>query len=406
MNQPEARLLELYQRYIDGIATEEERRQLMQFIGQEEMAPAIHRLIDNSYDNDPVSQEMSAERSDQLFRAILQAAEPVRTIAPVHRVHFMRRWWAAAAILLLLATAAYWYVRNNKQEVEIVQVPEVKMPDILPGKDGAVLTLADGTKVVLDSLGNGLVAAENGAKVMLQNGELKYDPIRGQSKAISYNTMTTPKGRQFKLVLPDQTQVWLNAASSIRYPTVFSGNERKVEVTGEVYFEVAHNARLPFRVLIPPTGKTKGGLVEVLGTHFNINAYDDEESIMTTLLEGSVKVSAPGPQSPVILSPGQQSVISSKSNEFPRIQVQTADVQQAIAWKNGVFSFTNASLPTVMRQLARWYDVEVEYQGPIPDGQFDGKIGNTLTLDQVLKGLAKTRINYKIENKNRIIIMP
>src|SRR5262249_7562491 len=159
----------------------------------------------------------------------------------------------------------------------------------------------------------------------------------------------TPKGRQFKLVLPDQTQVWLNAASSIRYPTAFSGNERKVEVTGEVYFEVVHNAAKPFRVTVLPTGQTKGETVEELGTHFNINAYDDEDSIKTTLLEGSVKVSLSGPdldsdqgntpgkksgpQSTMILSPGQQSVISSKSNESSKIVVQTADLAQAVAWK-------------------------------------------------------------------------
>jgi transmembrane sensor len=252
-------------------------------------------------------------------------------------------------------------------------------------------------------MGNGVVANQSGSSVTLNDGKLEYEKsgVGSLEPGVKYNTLTTPRGRQFQLVLPDGSKVWLNAASSITYPTVFAANERKVKIIGEVYFEVFKDQSKTF--VVDVDGKQT---VEVLGTHFNINSYTDEDAIRTTLLEGKVKVSATGSRLPTIdsrlLSPGQQASLQHD-------QLTTSnnvDLDQTMAWKNGTFSFRDADLPAVMRQLARWYNVDVEYRGAIPKDRFDGDIGNTLTLDQVLKGLAKTRIHYQIEQGNKLIILP
>lgn len=320
---------------------------------------------------------------------------PTLKTIPVRRSNFLRhrRWWAAAAIFMFVSVAMYAWLYNEETSREVTETKI--MDDVLPGKNGAILTLEDGSEVILDSLNNGTLAKQGNTEVKLRDHRLIYEKMSASvdNQAVLYNSMRTSNGRQFKLLLPDGTQVWLNAASSIRYPTVFTGKQRRVEITGEVYFEVTRNTEMPFIVQVN-THTT----VEVLGTHFNINAYEDEASINTTLLEGSVKVSTGG--STQLLSPGQQA----KASQGIIALIKNADMQQALAWKNGLFSFTDADLPTVMRQLARWYNVKVEYEGGIPKAEFSGKIDNTLTLSQLLKGLAKTRINYRIENGNKIII--
>ncbi len=197
------------------------------------------------------------------------------------------------------------------------------------------------------------------------------------------------------MTLNDGSKVWLNAGSSITYPVAFVGDERKVTITGEAYFEVAKNAGMPFRVKINESTE-----IEVLGTHFNVNAYADEASINTTLVEGSVRVTAN--KKVQLLSPGQQAQVNANAINL----IKDADVAQVLAWKDGLFSFKDADLPTVMRQLARWYDVEVQYEGAIPEKEFNGKIGKTLTLNQVLRVLTKTHVNYRIENGNKITIIP
>lgn len=242
---------------------------------------------------------------------------------------------------------------------------------------------------------------QNNAEVAMKDGQLVYTKAGGNNQvaktAITYNTMATPRGRQFQMKLPDGTEVWLNAGSSLKYPTAFIGKERRVEITGEAYFEVAKNPNMPFRVAINDHTD-----VEVLGTHFNVNAYNDESSINTTLLEGIVKVHFNSQDQ--LLKPGQQSQVFNTTDKVKL--VSDADVNAAVAWKNGSFSFNNATLTDLMRQLSRWYDIDVEYKGAIPADTFSGEIDRTLTLDQVLKGLTKTRIHYVIENNHKLIILP
>jgi transmembrane sensor len=383
---------ELADKWLKGTITPEEALEYANWYNQDDGQPV----------EVPVSFVQSREAHEaRILRHVENRITPKVTVyRPFFRV-------AAAAAVLLLMAGGLWLYESRKPEVGSRESASA-MPrkDVLPGHNGAVLTLSNGQKIVLDSAGNGQLAKDANVAVIKKDGEIIY---RGKTDEIVYNTISTAKGRQWQLTLPDGTKVWLNAASSIRYPLSFTGSERMVEITGEAYFEVVHNAKMPFRVHInTPSGD--GGIIEDIGTHFNVNAYSDEANIKTTLLEGSVKVSTGhhsslvNPNSSLTLLPGQQAQVNAKTQSVKL--VKDADVMQAVAWKNGVFAFTDANLPAVMRQLARWYNVEVEYAGAIPTGEFNGKIGKNLTLAQVLKGLTSTRVNFRIENSNKIIILP
>lgn len=309
-----------------------------------------------------------------------RAVRSLRTA--MKRPRMVHRWyWAAAAVVLLLSTGAYLWRAENRNVVEAVHLP--------PGRNGAVLTLADGSEITLDSAANGLIAMQKGTSVTLQNGQLSY--ASGTDRQLLLNTVRTPRGREFSVVLPDGTKVWLNAASSITYPTVFSGNERKVGVTGEVYFEVAKDIQRPFRVNIGDRSE-----VEVLGTHFNIDSYRDDGNIKTTLLEGSIRMNAS-----VILKPGQQAITTDKRTR-PVVKTD-ADIPQVMAWKNGLFNFNGADLKTVMQQLERWYDLDVRYEGPLPIRKFKGEVNRDLDLSQVLKLLEAVEVKFRIEGRTLIV---
>jgi transmembrane sensor len=326
-------------------------------------------------------------------RARGEAAEPLIAL-PVRR---MGRWWAAAAMLVLLLAGGYFWSRYQKPS-PVVLPAVAQVHDVKPGTNKAVLTLSGGRQIVLDSSREDTVLTEGAAIVAGSHGRLAYNTGNEPAAEVLYNTLATPRGGEYQLTLPDGTRVWLNAASSIRYPTAFTGPERKVEVTGEIYFEVVKNASKPFKVLV--NGKQE---VEVLGTSFNINAYTDEAAIKTTLLEGSVRVDSRMAGHPMaLLRPGEQTQLGERGTLTLKTVV---DLDAVVAWKNGLFAFTDADLPTVMRQLARWYNVEVSYEGDIPKREFNGKIGKSLTLDQVLKVLTKTRVHYSIDG-NHLTIRP
>ena len=241
---------------------------------------------------------------------------------------------------------------------------------------------------------NGQVAKQGGAQIeKLTNGQLVYTPLINKSDKVVFNTLATPRGGQFKLSLPDGSEVWLNAVSSIRYPTAFIGNERKVEITGEAYFEIAHDAAKPFKVIV------NGTEVKVLGTHFNINAYNDEATVKTTLLEGIVSLSNAA-SAVVTLKPGQQAQIG---NSRDIKVINNVDIDQEVAWKNGYFSFYKADLQTVMRQIGRWYDLEILYEGKIPERQFGGKIDRNSNATEVLKILEESKVHFRIEDGKIVV---
>ncbi|HEX6427073.1 MAG TPA: FecR domain-containing protein [Niastella sp.] len=340
---------------------------------------------------------------------------------PVSRLRVSSRtWWAAAAVVMLLSGTGYYLF--NKQPVSTVATTDAALKnDVAPGSNKAVLTLSNGATIALDDASNGMVAQQGNAKVLKpDDGQLVYSQENNNGdEPLTYNTLATPRSGQYQLVLPDGTKVWLNAESSIHYPVAFIGNERRVQITGEAYFEVAtlrlsSGQKMPFIV-------EKGDVrIEVLGTHFNVNAYNDESAIKTTLLEGKVRV-VKGEWSMVngqstkkdhttILKPGEQALIPAKTEKAKqsgnnRILVHKTDVDDVIAWKNGLFHFENADVRTVMRQLARWYDVEVIYEGAsVKNDPLFVEISRNTRLSDVLKVLEESgSAKFSIQGKKIIV---
>lgn len=392
-----SRFQNLVERYISEESTREEVEELKQLLKDPQYVSVLDDIMDRQLTENTASAEDYREVVERLKNAIGQkiAGEGI----PIFRRLSFSRWAAAAAIIIILGTASFlWFSSRTKSTVaKNDPVPGI---DIAPGQEGAILTLADGSTVVLDSLGNGIIATQNGTRLMLSNGQLAYNANGTSNAAVTYNTVTTPKGRQFRLLLQDGTKVWLNAASSIRYPTIFAGKERKVEVTGEVYFEVAKNEKKPFHVKV--NDETE---IEVLGTHFNINSYADEATVNTTLLEGLVRIT--NKKEKAVLKPGQQAQVAGVSMQPQGIKIlNDVDVDKVMAWKNGVFNFQDATLKEVMHQLERWYDIDVEYEKGIPKFEFFGKMSRDLSLSEVLRGLQVSEVHFRIEAGRKVIVMP
>jgi transmembrane sensor len=304
-------------------------------------------------------------------------------------IPFYKRTLTRAAAILVFASVGLYLVYNHyPNRPQPIVNNKVYKNDIAPGGNKAILTLADGSKLVLNNSKNGALATQAGIQIVKQDSTLSYKGTAGNNSQASYNTITTPYGGQYQLVLADGTKVWLNAASSLRYPTSFTGKDRSVELTGEAYFEVAKNKNQPFNV------KTATQTVQVLGTHFNVNAYSDEKTVKTTLLEGSVKVSSATAN--VMISPGQQSALA-KNGLF--VIDKDLDTDEIVAWKNGVFQFNEADIQTIMRQIARWYNIDVEFKGTIPANTYHGKISRNSNVSQVLKILELSGINFTIEGR-------
>ena len=363
----------LYLRWFRGKATEEEQTELFNRAADADPAGELSDAMFEAWNalfND--AEAAQAEQSSIAARVVQQYPAE----APVKRMN--RRWWkvAAAAALIGIAGSSIFLLLKNQQQKGQQVVVNHRYSDKEPAQEGARLTLADGSVITLDSMSDGLITQQGNTSVTLSDGKLVYDA--GAGTDIRYNTMTTPAGRKFRLTLPDGTGVWLNAASSLRYPTAFAGDERLVEVKGEAYFEVARDAAKPFRV------KTSGQLIEVLGTRFNVHAYEDEVAISTTLLSGRVAVKA-GSQQPVLLQPGYQAVSERNSVQTETVAADTLDV---MAWKEGVFRFRNTPLILIMQQLQRWYDVRVD--GEIPNMHYTGVISRNIPLTKVLQQLQLT----------------
>ena len=325
---------------------------------------------------------------DMALLPLLEKAKAVDRppVAPVRR---MRYWgWAAAIGLLLLAGGIYQLTERRGGNAPANAQQNVAMP----GRQEAVLTLADGSTVLLDSTHNGVVASQSGTNVVLDNGQVTYAPEGTTAASGSYNTIATPRGQQFRIVLPDGTKVWLNAASSLRYPVAFTGDARAVQITGEAYFEVTADASKPFLVNFG-----KKGVVEVLGTAFNINAYPDEPTIKTTLLSGSIRVNRQQ-----VLQPGEEASINDENG----LSVErSTDANDAIAWKNGIFLMRSTDLPALFRQISRWYDIEVELRGKLPDRSFGGTIGRSVNLSDMMEALKIYGVNCKLEN-GKLVVQP
>lgn len=380
----------LVQKFLDDSITEEELQRFRQWVLEERAVDMQEAAIEAVLQKNDYPGKMPADKQ-VVFTYILEEANR-RTATPSGvGIVRMRRWWAAAAAALLLLGTGLYFLTRQKAPVEIAQRPN---NTIHPGREGAILTLADGSQVVLDSLKNGVITQQGNTDVKLRNGQLLYNSRNGSSSpSLAYNTVVTPRARQFQVVLPDGTAVWLNAASSLRYPVTFPEGERNVVITGEAYFEVAADARRPFTV------KTDNGTaIKVLGTSFNVNAYTDESALRATLLQGKILVQAATGNK--VLLPGEQAVVAQS------ITVDAhANTSQAIAWKNGIFNFQQAPLEVVMRQIARWYDVEVAYEKNIPAITFGGEMGRDLELKDVLEFLQESGVHFKLSGR-KLTVMP
>jgi len=312
-------------------------------------------------------------------------------VVPLRRSRFP--WMVAAAAVVITSTV--FYFRYTHTMVPSAQPVVIIKHDVqAPLTSRATVTLASGQKVFLDSVANGTLATESRVKLnKVADGKITYERTAASDQAtVIYNTLSNPRGsRVVDMTLADGSRVWLNAASSLTYPVSFSATgERKVSITGEAYFEVTHDASRPFIV-------SKGDMqVMVLGTHFNVNAYDDEENIKVTLLEGAVKINSHAQS--ILLKPGQQAQV----NDNKITLSNAADMEQVMAWKNGNFVFKKSGIGEIMRQVSRWYDVDVEYQST-PPGTFSGGVSRNTNVSNVMKILALSDVRFKIDGKKVIL---
>ncbi|AYL96763.1 FecR family protein [Mucilaginibacter celer] len=308
-------------------------------------------------------------------------------------------WVKIAAAVLIFGTIGFYFIQRQKMAAGQNETAAARPAKILPGGNKAILTLANGKSIVLDSAGNGALASTGKSQVnKVGDGKLVYDALPEAAhvgvNAVLYNTLTIPPGGQYQVVLPDGTEVWLNSSSSLSYPTEFSGNERRVKLTGEAYFEVAKNKDKPFYVEMNNTQ------IRVLGTHFDVSAYSDDSEITTTLLEGSVQVSKYSKQA--LLKPGQQAVVG---NITDNIAVAKVNTNTAVAWKNGYFVFDDEDIATIMKKVSRWYNADVEYKGDFNGLRFGGTFARSKSITELLKNLEQIgKVHFKITGR-RITVM-
>jgi transmembrane sensor len=404
---------ELLDKYLTGSMTEQEWMIFSDLLKEPEYKNRLNAIIDteleeHAFEGEP-DNSILANIQNNLHNHIQAGKERSGKV-----VFYIKRLAVAAVFVVALLGVAWWWAASKKPaRNEVARVNTIPAETaITPGGNRAILKLSDGTEIILDSAGEGELAQQGQAKIVkLGDGQLTYSSSKNAPGETIYNTIITPRGGQYQLTLADGSKVWLNASSSLRYPAVFSGKERRVELTGEGYFEVAKNAAMPFHV------QANRMDIEVLGTHFNINSYTDEPAMRTTLLEGSVSVKSEVGnrksdkkaqtsdlrfQTSVILKPGQQAVLAPHSSLTTN---HSPDLEEVMAWKNGLFQYKAADIETVLRQAARWYDVQFEYKGDISE-RFSGQINRNVNAEQLLQILELTgKVKFEIHGKT-IIVKP
>jgi transmembrane sensor len=385
----------LFRKYFDKSANADERIELMLLISEADSDEVLLELMEEAYRTYVPRQNPFAlgkrEKMLQQIQAAIQDTEQAESVKKIRSANWFT-YAAVASVLIFITLGAYLLTYNH------IRGRQIAKTDFSPGGNKAVLTLSNGSIIILNDAKNGVLANQGKTSIRkTRDGEISYNASEpGQEKTGSkstYNTITTPRGGQYQVLLADGTKAWLNSVSSISFPTSFTGKDRHVEVTGEVYFEVAKNKAKPFFV------KSGGQEVEVLGTHFNINSYSDEPDIKTTLLEGSVKIRQIDGGFTALLKPGQQALNKSSGP----IAVRDADIEQVIAWKNGMFEINDANIEAIMRQASRWYDVDVVYDGKIPQRQFSGKIKRDVKASEFLQMLTYFNVHFTIEGRKIIV---
>lgn len=383
MHMNDREIQEILKRYQEGICSEEEKA-----------------WVESWYltlPEDSNTTELHEPEMESAKRKIWKSIVSQRPNVSLTRRHIIKAYYktAIAATILLTMGITVYFLNNNRISSDSKR-PITDTEAIEPGGNKAYLTLADGKKINLSDKEDGTLLEQAGIRIIKNtNGELVYEASNiGHTDHLptGNNTVETPIGGQYQVILPDGTKVWLNSSSSLEYPIRFEAHERRVTLHGEGYFEVKSDKRKPFRVV------SKGQIIEVLGTKFNVNTYEDEPAIKTTLLEGSVKISLNNTSK--ILRPGEQATVVDQN-----IRVHSADTEQATAWYKGDFAFDGVELKNIMRQISRWYNVEVVYQGDVGNIKFGGSISRTKDINEVLNVLSMTKgVNFKLEGR-RVWVM-
>jgi hypothetical protein len=410
------RFIELFDKSRNGFLSESEAIEWNEWIGQSaHIREMVERCKDEEYLKRTVSLLAKARQGD--WQDIIEEHPELKpegaVVKHINKGMLIRKWIAVAAAILIVTGASYWLINYKAPGQKLVAPYKMQLKDIRPpDSTKARITLANGQIVALDSFENGVLAAQGKITVIkTSDGQITYKGAAGSEKSgeMAYNTLVNPRGSKIvSISLSDGTKIWLNSESTLRYPVVFNGNERRVELTGEAYFEVAPSfiksgKKRPFYVTANDV------TVEVLGTHFNVHNYNDESAIKVTLLEGSVRVGrrsraqpgADGKQESVILKPGEQTSVSQSSQPSQPILVQTEEI---MAWKNNTFYFDGENLEAIMKQLARYYNVDVAYEGEIPDKKFGGMISRNKNLNEVLSVLELSGVHFRVEGKKIVVL--
>jgi ferric-dicitrate binding protein FerR (iron transport regulator) len=394
-------LISLFEKFLHSRCTEEEVKYLFSLFedaaNEEQLKELIFLAL--SKEEEVSGVRISYEDKTFFFKQIsAKIGAEEKRFEMFHRLSRKQIYQRVAAAAVLVGVVFLSIFFMNQRTVGESPLPQAvsEVKDIPAGTNNAVLTLSDGTVILLDSVSDGQLAQQQGTKVIKIDDKIAYTSATKEGAELQYNTITTARGNQYQLILSDGTKVWLNAQSSIRFPVVFARNERRVDITGEVYFEVARDVQKPFRVMY--SSAVDPGEIEVLGTHFNINAYPNERAVKTTLVEGRVRIKQGGTSA--VLLPEHEATWSEGAGSFT---IRQADVDVAVAWKEGYFEFHDAEISDIMRQFSRWYDIEVEFRGNLSKKLFSGSIRRQATLLQALEILKISGIQCELNNRTVII---
>lgn len=388
----------LLQKYLENRCTPEEAAQVLAWMGKdeynEEQRDAILHLLRS---NPEMNGEVLKNLDERLRLNFEDISRRIGENKPAKKRYLF--FYMQAAAILLLVTGVVFFTLYNRPVSSTASNKKYSGHSIVPGGNKAILTLADGSTVTLEDAKDGSLVQQGGATVVKAGDKLVYNKNAAGPVQAVFNTVSTPRGGQYRITLPDGTNVWLNAATSLTYPTIFTGKERIVELKGEAYFEVAASfsatkQKIPFIV------KAEDNEVTVLGTHFNVNAYKDEEAIKTTLIEGSVKVS--NGSSEILIKPGEQ---ARQKNGTKLLELHHPDLEEVLAWKDGKFLFNNADAKSIVRQISRWYDVDIEYKSDLSGIYFSGGLSKKDQIEELIELLELSgRMKFEI-NGRKLLVM-
>jgi len=397
------RLEYLFTQFFNKTASAEEKDEFSNYLKDPSNDEWLKELMLKAWEQMDHSGEFyNIGQSEEMLNKVLNAhnAEAVESPQTKRRILSFSRVAAAAIVTVILGIGIYYWINKSSVVPTPGQNHDMAVAaKVVPGSDKAILTISDGSAIVLDSLKDGELSVDGGTRVIKENGMVRYSSGRKNgdnigNNIIEYHTISTPIGGQYQILLPDGTKVWLNAASSLKFPLSFIGNKRIVDLKGEAFFEVKRNTKLPFIV------KTNEGMeVEVLGTSFNVMTYDDEATIITTLVEGRVNIHKGNNE--IQMLPNEQVVLNKSKNVLTKGE---ADVREAIAWKEGMFYFNNDDISSIMRKLSRWYNIEVTYKNDVPHGHYTGAIKRQSDIIKVFELLEMPGgIEFEMSNRNVIV---